>query len=107
MSAEGEHPGVVLGQSFYLHALPTRYLPVPVPPSRSFWTGIQIIKLDASTGKPAVGAAITNLASRDDPGDNGAIEGAFLVPRLGSWWLFVSWNHCCEGNKVSGWMGVC
>ena len=75
------------------------------PPPRSFWSGIQIIELDA-TGKPTAGATVTTLASRDDPGDNGAVEGAFLVPRLGAWWLFVSWNHCCMGVNVGGGCGA-
>ena len=47
------------------------------------------MELDPTTMKPAGGATVINLASRDDAGDNKAIEGAFLVPRLGKWWLFV------------------
>jgi arabinan endo-1,5-alpha-L-arabinosidase len=56
-----------------------------------------VVQLDATTGKPAKGAPIVNIASRDNPGDNKAIEGSFMVRNGTDYWLFVSWNTCCRG----------
>jgi len=61
----------------------------------SFWGGIHSIPLDATTGAPPAGAAPVAVASRAAPD---AIEGAFLVPRRGKWWLFASYDFCCRGT---------
>lgn len=65
----------------------------------SFWSGIQAVALDPTTGMLAQGAKVTNIASRDQAGSNQAIEGAFMVSNGTSYWLFASWNHCCQGAK--------
>lgn len=70
----------------------------------SFWSGIQVLPLDAATGLLAAGAQQpVNIASRDQPGSDGAIEGAFMVhsnhSAMPGYFLFVSWDHCCQGAK--------
>jgi arabinan endo-1,5-alpha-L-arabinosidase len=58
----------------------------------SFWSGIQIVELDA-TG--AVGDNEPKfIASR--PSAGGALEGAFIARACGYYYLFTSWDHCCD-----------
>ena len=59
----------------------------------SFWSGIKIIQLD-STGT-RVGTTVTAIAAR--PSNGGAIEGPFMVRRCGYYYLFTSWDTCCQG----------
>ena len=61
----------------------------------SFWGGIQIVPLDPETGKPGRGAEITTIAARPDGGD--AIEAPCLVRREGFYYLFASFDRCCQG----------
>jgi arabinan endo-1,5-alpha-L-arabinosidase len=65
----------------------------------SFWSGIQVVALDAGTGKPAAGGAVTNIASRES--SDKAIEGAFMVRNgtAADYWLFASWEFCCRGAQ--------
>lgn len=64
----------------------------------SFRTGIKIIRLDRLTGKPASGGQPTPVAARPDVKPQ-AIEGPCIV-RHGEWfYLFVSFDYCCEGLK--------
>jgi len=58
----------------------------------SFWNGIQIQELDA-TGTPT-SAKPEFIASR--PSAGGALEGAFIVRACGYYYLFTSWDHCCD-----------
>ena len=57
----------------------------------SFWSGIQLIQLDAQGQR--VGDEVTNIANRGGPG----IEGPFIVYRCGYYYLFTSWDTCCQG----------
>jgi arabinan endo-1,5-alpha-L-arabinosidase len=60
----------------------------------SFWSGIQLRKLDAATGKPATDdTTLYPLASRN----GGAIEAASVVSHNGYYYLFVSFDACCKG----------
>jgi arabinan endo-1,5-alpha-L-arabinosidase len=59
----------------------------------SFWSGIQQVQLDPSTGKPASGATVKNIASRG----GGAIEAAYLWQHGSYYYLFVSFDLCCQG----------
>ncbi|HEX3769744.1 MAG TPA: arabinan endo-1,5-alpha-L-arabinosidase, partial [Polyangiaceae bacterium] len=60
----------------------------------SFWTGIKMRKLDPGTGKPATDDTTTYpLASRS----GGAIEAASVVSHNGFYYLFVSFDACCQG----------
>jgi arabinan endo-1,5-alpha-L-arabinosidase len=58
----------------------------------SFWGGIQLLELDA-TGAPT-GSAQRSIAAR--PHNGGALEGAYIVHVCGYYYLFVSWDHCCD-----------
>lgn len=61
----------------------------------SFFSGIQIIPVNNTTGVPT-GAACTQLAYH--PSATG-IEGAYIYPRGGSYYLFASIDTCCNGNS--------
>lgn len=62
----------------------------------SFWTGIKMRRLDPATGK--LSATDTTLHSLAARGTFGAIEAPFIV-RRGAWfYLFVSFDACCQGS---------
>ena len=56
----------------------------------SFWTGIQLIELDAKTGLRK-GAKIHQLAWKE------SIEAPALLEHGGYYYLFVNWGLCCRG----------
>lgn len=58
----------------------------------SFWSGIQLVELDRTTGKPLTNAKVTTIASR-----SAGIEAPFLVKWKEYYYLFVSWDKCCDG----------
>ena len=57
----------------------------------SFWSGIYVLRLDADGND--TGDAPLPLASRG----GGAIEAPFIVRRCGFYYLFVSFDRCCQG----------
>jgi arabinan endo-1,5-alpha-L-arabinosidase len=59
----------------------------------SFWSGIQIVLLDRKTGKP-IGPLLL-IAGRD----GGPIEAPFIIRKGGYYYLFVSFDQCCNGVK--------
>ena len=60
----------------------------------SFWSGIKMIAIDPNTGKQlASNTTMYSLASRG----GGAIEGASLMQQGGYYYLFTSWDTCCQG----------
>jgi arabinan endo-1,5-alpha-L-arabinosidase len=60
----------------------------------SFWSGIKMRRLDAATGKPSTtDTTLYSLASRN----GGAIEAASIVSHDGFYYLFVSFDACCQG----------
>ncbi len=62
----------------------------------SFWSGIHMVELEWPSGKPASGQGErVHLADRQ-AGDN-AIEAPYIVERGGYYYLFVSFDKCCEG----------
>jgi len=65
----------------------------------SFWSGIWMRKVDPSTGKfTADDTTNDHLADRSQGPDNTtAIEAPFIVHRNGMWYLFVSFDQCCQG----------
>lgn len=70
----------------------------------SFWGGIQLVRLDPRTGKPAPGAVPSPIARRGaGEGDGGAnpIEAPFIIDHGGWYWLIVSFDLCCRGTKSS------
>jgi arabinan endo-1,5-alpha-L-arabinosidase len=77
----------------------------------SFWTGIKMRALDASTGKLSTSDTKTySLASRVRPADAGpnppglpgnwqAVEAPFIVRHGSYYYLFTSFDLCCRGIK--------
>ena len=65
----------------------------------SFWQGIWMRKIDNSTGKlDANETTPQHLADRSAGPDNtSAIEAPFIVFHDGKWYLFVSFDQCCQG----------
>ena len=77
----------------------------------SFWDGIQMVRLD-QTMHIAAGERPRTIARRYDPafknpnpnptsrfaGTN-AIEAPFIMKHDGWYYLFVSWDYCCQGSK--------
>ena len=59
----------------------------------SFWTGIKLIELDATSGKPIPDYKLHALAQRNST----AIEAPFIVYKDGYYYLFVSFDQCCKG----------
>jgi arabinan endo-1,5-alpha-L-arabinosidase len=63
----------------------------------SYWSGLKMRKLDASTGKLAQDdQKLYDLASRAGTGSD-AIEGAFIIRRAPYFYLFASFDACCKG----------
>ena len=72
---------------------------VSVPPRHflcfgSFWSGIKMVLLDPSTGKPRKGETPTALAQRLPPN---ALEAPFIIRRGPYFYLFLSFDYCCRG----------
>ena len=60
----------------------------------SGWDGIQIVRLTSSGALDST-STITNIARRSA----GVLEAAFMVRRCGYYYLFASWDKCCEGSS--------
>lgn len=72
----------------------------------SFWSGIQMHRIDPKTGKFSAGdTRFYPLCSRErrkphvTPPVEGAVEAPFIIRRDGWWYLFVSYDFCCRGAK--------
>lgn len=78
----------------------------------SFWDGIQLIQLDKKTLHVKKGVKPQTIARRyapnatnmlpnptsDEAGRN-SIEAPFIMKHGGYYYLFVSWDYCCQGMK--------
>jgi arabinan endo-1,5-alpha-L-arabinosidase len=60
----------------------------------SFWSGLKLVALAAETGKP-LDDKLIDLAARTQQG--GAIEAPSIVRHCGFFYLFVSFDRCCDG----------
>lgn len=61
----------------------------------SFWTGIKLRKLDPTTGMLATdNTTMYSLAERPN---EGAIEASSIISHNGYFYLFVSFDKCCDG----------
>jgi arabinan endo-1,5-alpha-L-arabinosidase len=58
----------------------------------SFWSGIKQVQLDTSTGK-RLDSTVRSLAGRG----GGAIEAPYLFRHGSYYYLFVSFDRCCQG----------
>ncbi len=63
----------------------------------SFWSGIKAIELDPESGKPRAGASRVDVVDRRTPPN--AVEAPFVIFRDGFYYLFVSFDSCCDGAK--------
>jgi arabinan endo-1,5-alpha-L-arabinosidase len=64
----------------------------------SYWTGIYQQQIDPSTGQILAGSATNHLAERASSVANDPIEGSSLVYNGSYYYLFVSWDYCCDSN---------
>ena len=63
----------------------------------SFGLGIQLIKLDATTGYQASDdKTVYNIARRTSSASEGAEEGPSLIEHNGQYFLFTAWDKCCQ-----------
>ncbi|KAF5361685.1 hypothetical protein D9758_007337 [Tetrapyrgos nigripes] len=62
----------------------------------SFWTGIKLQSLNPSTGKPS-SSDVIGLAERT--ANNGAIEASVIYKNGDFFYLFTSWDNCCQGTS--------
>ncbi|RPF33227.1 arabinan endo-1,5-alpha-L-arabinosidase [Streptomyces sp. TLI_185] len=61
----------------------------------SYWTGIRMVELNPKTGKAVEGATVQHLATRPDAPY--AVEGAYIVKHGRYYYLFASYDACCQG----------
>jgi arabinan endo-1,5-alpha-L-arabinosidase len=62
----------------------------------SFWTGIKMIRLDPATGRRSTSDnAVLAIAQRTAAG--GAVEAPFVYRHGSYYYLFVSFDRCCQG----------
>jgi arabinan endo-1,5-alpha-L-arabinosidase len=66
----------------------------------SFWTGIYQQQVDPATGEIQSGSTTYHLAERASDVPNDPIEGSSLVYENGYYYLFVSWDYCCESDPA-------
>lgn len=59
----------------------------------SFWGGLKMIELTQEGAR--ANDALTSIAAR--PQNNGALEAPFIIRRCGYYYLFVSFDTCCQG----------
>jgi arabinan endo-1,5-alpha-L-arabinosidase len=72
----------------------------------SFWNGMKLVKLDSSLTKAAEPENWFTVASRqrnyilpDSVAGDAAIEGPFIYKKDNYYYLFVSFDYCCRGEK--------
>ncbi|MDN0194432.1 arabinan endo-1,5-alpha-L-arabinosidase [Streptomyces sp. S.PNR 29] len=61
----------------------------------SYWTGIRMVELNPKTGKAIPGATVHHLATRPDAPY--AVEGPSIVKHGRYYYLFASYDACCQG----------
>ena len=69
----------------------------PANPDAAIKGGIQLVKLNPETGLLMAGAKPQGIASRAYP--ERAIEAPFLIHEGKYYYLFVSWDRCCQGLR--------
>ncbi|CUA73952.1 arabinan endo-1,5-alpha-L-arabinosidase [Rhizoctonia solani] len=62
----------------------------------SYWTGIKLVQLGSSTGKPS-SSTIYSIARRT--ANSGAVEAPIIVKNGSYYYLFTSWDNCCSGTS--------
>ena len=68
----------------------------------SYWSGIKATKIDPQTGKPPEGRLqVTAVARRAKEVDPPAIEAPYVMFHEGYYYLFVSWDSCCDPRRAT------
>lgn len=63
----------------------------------SFWSGIKMIQIDPSTGKQVSSNTTRySVAQRSSPD---AMEAPFVFKHGSYYYMFVSWDYCCQGTS--------
>jgi arabinan endo-1,5-alpha-L-arabinosidase len=72
----------------------------------SFWGGMKLVKLNpdlASIAQPeqwhTIASRPRNFGTPDSSAGSAAIEGPFIFPKNSFYYLFVSWDYCCRGER--------
>jgi arabinan endo-1,5-alpha-L-arabinosidase len=72
----------------------------------SFWSGIKMVKLNSAMNAPQQPEEWYTIARRprdfsyaDSTAGNAAIEAPFFFKKDQFYYLFVSWDYCCRGEK--------
>lgn len=72
----------------------------------SFWEGMKLVKLNpdfTTVAKPeewyTVARRPREFGTPDSVAGNAAIEAPFIFRKNGYYYLFVSWDYCCRGEK--------
>jgi len=72
----------------------------------SFWGGLKLVRLNndlISIAEPqqwrTIAARPRSTTQTDTTGGNGAIEAPFIFQKNGYFYLFASWDYCCQGEK--------
>ncbi|HEY4064941.1 MAG TPA: arabinan endo-1,5-alpha-L-arabinosidase [Puia sp.] len=72
----------------------------------SFWDGIKLVRLSEDLRSPAEPQQWYTIASRprnpvipDTAAGDAAIEAPFIFKKGNYYYLFVSWDYCCRGEK--------
>jgi arabinan endo-1,5-alpha-L-arabinosidase len=72
----------------------------------SFWEGMKLVKLNNELTGPAQPEQWYTVAKRprqfgtpDSSAGNAAIEGPFIFRKGKYYYLFVSWDYCCRGER--------
>jgi len=72
----------------------------------SFWEGMKLVKLNndlASIAQPEKWYTIArrprNFSEPDSSAGNAAIEGPFIFKKNNLYYLFISWDYCCRGER--------
>lgn len=72
----------------------------------SFWSGMKLVKLTedfSAVAQPeewyTVAARPRDFSIADTSAGNAAIEAPFIIKKDNYYYLFVSWDYCCRGEK--------
>lgn len=72
----------------------------------SFWNGLKMVKLNSDLKSPAKPEEWHSIAKRnrdfgldDSDAGNAALEGPFVFKKNDYYYLFLSWDYCCRGEK--------
>lgn len=66
----------------------------------SFWQGLFMRKIDAATGMLSEkDTQVYHLAERSAEDSSDAIEAPFIIQHDGMWYLFASFDACCQGAQ--------